>query len=120
MPKHRHHTPAIGLQQNRHLPRLRRRAAFWKWTRLLIVGLLLLALAVYSSFQISPWPQAILIRHGFDKGAVEIAQRLEKHVPPGVNAILDQQYRPQDNDAYLDVFYPQMLQSLNLVLPTIV
>lgn len=120
MPKYRRQTPAIELQRDRHLPRLRRRAAFWKWTRILIISLLLFGLAVYSSFQLSPWPKALLIRYGFDKGAVEIARKLEKHVPSGVNAILNQQYRLQDNDAHLDVFYPQTFQSSNAILPTIV
>lgn len=119
MPKSHRHRSTIWLDQDRHLSR-RSHTAFWKWTRWLVVSLLLLCLVVYSSFELSPWPKTFLIRHGFDKGAVEIAQALEKHVPPGVTAILDQQYRPNDNDAYLDVFYPQTLPSPDATLPTIV
>lgn len=120
MSQYRRQTPANGFQQNRHLPRFRSHTAFGKWTSLLVVGFLLLVLAIYSSFQLSPWPKALLIRYGFDKGAVEIAQKLEKHLPSGVKAILDEQYRPNDRDAHLDVFYPQTLQPGDRTLPTIV
>jgi acetyl esterase len=118
MPKSRRHVPETALAQDRRLTR--RRAALWQWTRWLIAGLLLLCLAVYSSFEFSPWPRALLIRYSFDKGAVEIAQALEKYVPFGITAIVDQQYRPRDSDAYLDVFHPQTLQSPDAILPTIV
>ncbi|MBW4693504.1 MAG: alpha/beta hydrolase [Lyngbya sp. HA4199-MV5] len=118
MPEYRRYTPAEGLRQNR--PHLHRRAAVWKWVRWLLVGLVLLGLAAYASIQLSPYPKALLIRYGFDKGAVEISQKLEKHVPPGVNAILNEPYRANDQDALLDVFYPQTLQSSDQVLPTIV
>ncbi|MBW4583017.1 MAG: alpha/beta hydrolase [Tildeniella nuda ZEHNDER 1965/U140] len=118
MSEYRRQTPANSLQQDR--PRLHRRAAVRKWVRWLLVGLLLLGLAAYLGVQLSPYPKALLIRYGFDKGAVEIAQKLEKHVPPGVTAILNEPYRSHDNDALLDVFYPQALQSSAQVLPTIV
>ncbi|NJN88663.1 MAG: alpha/beta hydrolase [Leptolyngbyaceae cyanobacterium SL_7_1] len=120
MPNRRRQPSPIALQQNLHLPRSHRRSLLWRWTRWLVVGLLLLGLAIYLGFQFSPYPRALLIRYGFDKGAVEIAHKLEKHVPPGVNAIVDQPYRPNDNDAKLDVFYPQALPTADVVLPTIV
>jgi acetyl esterase len=120
MTEDRRHKPTFGLQQSPHLPYLGNHTMPWKWFRLLIASLLLLVLTVFGSFQLSPWPKALLIRYGFDKGAVEISQKLDKHVPSGVNAVLDQQYRPRDDDAYLDVFYPQTLPSPDAVLPTIV
>lgn len=118
MPKSPRRTSVLA--QGRHLFHNRNRPGFSKWTRWLIIGLMLLCLAVYGSFELSPWPKALLIRYGFDKGAVKIAQALEKYVPADVTAILDQQYRSNDNDAYLDVFYPQTLQSPDAILPTIV
>ncbi|XGV95726.1 MAG: alpha/beta hydrolase [Leptolyngbya sp. BL-A-14] len=118
MSESRRHLPGDRLQPGH--TRSRHRGVGLKRFRWLLVSLLLLGLAVYGSFQLSPWPKALLIRYGFDKGAVEIAQKLEKHVPPGVAAILDEPYRTNDKDALLDVFYPQTLQSSAQVLPTIV
>lgn len=120
MSKHRRYPQPNGSQPDRRLLRPRRRATVWRWIGWLAASLLLLGLVVYGSLQLSPWLKAMLIRYEFDKGAVEIAQKLEKHVPSGVNAILDQSYRLKDRDAALDVFYPQMLQSPDSTLPTIV
>ncbi len=99
----------------------RRRTAVWRW--IIVISLLLLGLVVYRSFEFSPWLKALLIlliRSAFDKGAMQISQALEKHILPGVDAILDRQYCPHDPDANLDLFYPHALPSPVLVLPTIV
>lgn len=116
MPKNRQ---SISADQRDRRP-IRPHRTAWKWLRWLLIGSLLFVLAVYGSFQLSPWPKALLIRYGFDQGAVQISQTLEKHVPAGVDAIVDQQYRSNDRDAYLDIFYPSQLPSPDAVLPTIV
>ena len=61
---------------------------------------------VYLSFQLSPWPSALLIRMEFEKNAAATSQSLEKYVPSGITSISNQQYRLHDSDAYLDVYYP--------------
>jgi acetyl esterase len=73
-------------------------------TRAIVAGLILLGIVIYSCFEFSPWPKALLSRDAFDKGAVEISRSLDKHVPSGVDAMLDLQYQPHDPDAYLDLF----------------
>lgn len=69
-------------------------------------GLAAVALAVYIAFQVSPWPSAMLIRWEFEKVGTKVSDALVKHVPAGITSIENQQYRPNDKDGYLDVFYP--------------
>lgn len=83
-----------------------------------IVGvILLLILGIYIASQVSPWPNALLIRDGFDKSGRATATALEKHVPSGITTIENKQYRTSDKDAYLDVFYPSTTTEQ---LPTVV
>lgn len=84
-----------------------RHKKLWYWLGGVIGAILLLVLAVYIAFQVSPWPAAMLIRYEFDKGGRQMSQALEKHVPKGIASIQDQQYKQGDKDAYLDVFYPE-------------
>jgi acetyl esterase len=114
MPRSHQHPSARA--QSHH----RRRATVWKWTRAIGASLILLGVFIYSCFEFSPWPKALLIRDAFDKGAVEISRSLDKHVPSSVDAMLDLQYQPHDPDAYLDLFSPHTLQSPAPVLSTIV
>lgn len=71
----------------------------------------ILALAGYVAYQVSPWPSALAIRAAFDKGANNASQALAKHVPPGVSAQLDERYDAADPDARLDVFYPSKIEN---------
>ena len=82
-----------------------------------ILAALALALAVYVAFQVSPWPNSLLIRYEFDKGSAQISKALEKYVPAGVESAENQQYRKNDVNGYLDVFYPERTTTK---LPTIV
>lgn len=79
---------------------------FWKW--LIRIGAVLVALAgiIWIAFQVSPWPNALLIRDEFTKGSEAISRKQEKYVPGNITQIENQQYKAGDNDAYLDVFYP--------------
>lgn len=95
----------------------RRHHVLFRWLIGILSGLLLLALAVYVFFQVTPWPKAMLIRAAFDKGGAKTSAALEKHVPAGITSVDNQQYRPNDKDGYLDVFYPE---KTNTALPTIV
>lgn len=78
----------------------------WKWLIGIAITILVLIGAVWVAFQISPWPNSLLIRYEFTKGGEKVSQALEKYVPEGIESIDNQQYRPNDSDAYLDVFYP--------------
>ena len=87
------------------------------WIVGILIGLLILVIGTYAAFQISPWPGAMLIRYEFEKGGRNTAQKMERHAPAGITEVADQQYRQNDKDAYLDVFYPEHTTT---PLPTIV
>lgn len=80
-------------------------------------GAVVLLGGLYIAFQVSPWPGALLIRYEFQKGGAAITEALQKHIPSGVAAMENQQYRPNDTDGFLDVFYPEKTTT---ALPTIV
>lgn len=88
-----------------------------KWLIGIAGGMLILMLAVLVWFNTSPWPGSMLVRYVFDKGGVKTASALEKHVPSNVASVLNQQYKENDPDANLDVFYPKTTGG---ALPTIV
>jgi acetyl esterase len=94
-----------------------------KLRRLLIIGfssLIFIVIAVYISFQVSPWPGSLVIRYFFDKGGRETSAKLEKYVPSGIASSTDLQYRSGDKDAYLDVYYPGSVKNTEKTLPTVV
>ncbi len=78
-----------------------------------------LALASCTTLGISPKPAAAVIRLAFDKGGLAMSQSLEKHVPAGVAATLNERYDAGDEDALLDVFYPAQIEGTRIALPTI-
>lgn len=69
-------------------------------------ALLAIALAVWIAFQVSPWPSALLIRDEFTKNSIAVKQEQAKYVPTNITQVQNQQYKAGDNDAYVDVFYP--------------
>jgi len=79
-----------------------------------------LVVAGYVAFQVSPWPGALLIRAAFDKEAISTSRALEKHVPSSVSTQLNQRYDVTDGDAYLDVFYPLEIENSERSLLTVV
>lgn len=86
-----------------------------------IVGSIILLIGIiYVAFQISPWPSALLIRSAFNENARKQSKALEKYVPHDVSSIKNIQYKNNDKDAYLDVFYPSSIKNTNKKLPTIV
>lgn len=67
---------------------------------------LLVAVAVW--LKVSPWPGAMLIRFVFSQNDAKTTQALEKHQPAtAVTGQLNQQYRPGDDSAFIDVYYPE-------------
>lgn len=80
-----------------------------RWRRWLLRGLLallVLGLALWAAFRISPWPSVLLIRQVFDQGSAQASAALQKHVPADVEARLDLVYDPADPDARLDLYLP--------------
>ncbi len=77
-------------------------------------------IAVYIGFQVSPWPSALMIRRGGDRGGIATARALEPFVPAEVGAQLNVSYDANDGDPTLDVFYPSTVEKTDRVLPTIV
>lgn len=90
------------------------------WLGSIAGALVVLAIAVIIAFQVSPWPNALVIRYFFDKGGAKTAASMEKYIPTGIASVKNQQYRAHDKDAKLDVFYPQKIADTKTALPTIV
>ena len=67
----------------------------------------------YAALELSPWPSALFYRFLMNRGAESLSSALERHVPAGVVAVLDQ---PYDTNVALDVFHPKGSGAL----PTIV
>lgn len=91
-------------------------------TKKLLIRLVACLLIVSSSqifCQISPWPEAMLIRLAFDKSGKKTAKAMQPFVPSGIGAIRNLQYQKGDKDAFLDVYYPQSLIKTRKLLPTI-
>ena len=90
----------------------------WRKRALLTLGILILLVgAVVLAFVLSPRPGALTVRWVFDRDAVKVTEALEKHAPDGVDSIKDQQYRADDDDAYLDVYFPA---ATTTALPTVI
>lgn len=91
--------------------------AAWPW---LLVGLLAAAVLALLGWFASPWPRVALIRYAFNRGGVATERSLARHVPRGVAAVRDLQYRADDPAARLDVFYPARIEGSRERLPTLV
>lgn len=48
----------------------------------------------------------MVIRQVFEKEGAKTSAALEKHAPAGITVISNQQYKPDDKDAFLDVYVP--------------
>lgn len=72
----------------------------------IIIILLILFVALFASFRLSPWPMALMIRHAFNKEGVSVNEALTKYVPADITSMPDEQYIPRDSDAYLDAYFP--------------
>lgn len=84
-----------------------RHTRLWKWLGGILGGIIVLLVAIWVWFQVSPWPESLLIRDEFQKNSAAVSKALEKYVPSGIATVENQQYRANDNDAYIDVFYPE-------------
>lgn len=92
-----------------------RRILLWLLGFAVVIGV-----AGYTAYQVSPWPPALLVRRAFERKAIRVSEALAKHVPPGVAERLDEQFDSRDGDAYLDVYYPAEVDGSTRALPTVV
>jgi len=64
------------------------------------------SVALVLAYTFTPWPRALRVRFDYDRDSAAAAERLAPLVPPGVTAILDEPYDPDDAGVGLDVFHP--------------
>ena len=103
-------------KRKKHTPFYKRKS--FLWTTGSIVGVILCILLL---FRLTPWPGAMIIRIVFNKGGVQTLRNMEKHVPNvPITVLSDQSYRSGDNDAKLDVFFPDSIKATSQKLPTII
>lgn len=69
-------------------------------------SIVVLVLAVFLAFQLSPRPGAWIIRQTFTRAGREIALGLVPHLPPHIVELRNLPYDSTDPDALLDVFRP--------------
>jgi acetyl esterase/lipase len=81
--------------------------------------LVVLAVAVFLAFRLSPWPSVLIIRQAFERGAAEASAALEKHLPADVTAKTEIAYAG-GGDARLDIFTPTAVEGTDRLLPTVV
>ncbi len=82
---------------------------------------LALVLATLLAFRLSPRPGALIIRYVMNKGDADLRQEMEKYEPKsGITVIRDQQYRPGDRDAKLDVYMPDAARQNAQRLPVVI
>jgi acetyl esterase len=111
------HRAVFSDLKNRISPRF---GYYYTMLKLVLCSSVLLAIAVYTLFQVSPWPSDLWLRLQWDRSGVEMNNSLRKYVPASVVDRLNLQYDINDDGARLDVFYPLAIEGTDRVLPTIV
>jgi len=102
-------------QLKKSLRFFQRHRRLYRWLVGIFITVVSLVVIVWVVFQVSPWPNALLIRNAFKTNDAKVSEALVKHLPSGIASIEDQQYRPNDKDALLDVFYPAHAATLSTV-----
>jgi acetyl esterase len=75
------------------------------WSVGVVVGLIA---TILIAFRVSPWPGALVIRAVFENDSSKVTHALEAHMPSKpITAIANQQYRQDDKDTLLDVYFPE-------------
>ncbi len=95
------------MKKTQKQPFYRRKAFLWSAGSILAV-----VIVVLIWFKISPWPGAMIIRYVFSQNDAKASKALAKHTPSTpISVVANQQYRPSDADAFIDVYFPQNTQS---------
>jgi acetyl esterase len=63
---------------------------------------IVVAVSAYLLFAVSPWPAVLFYRFVMNRGGEALNAALKRHVPPGVEQLLDEPYEP---GVSLDVFF---------------
>jgi acetyl esterase/lipase len=112
MTKPKHKSPKAAAQPKKQLKK-----------PLLIAGgiILALVLVIYISFQVSPRPGALIIRHIFNQGGQKTLKAMEAALPDyPVRVVSNLQYRPHDSGAKLDVYIPAAADKGQKALPVVI
>jgi acetyl esterase/lipase len=72
----------------------------------ILIFVAILAISIIAFFKLSPYPSVWIIRYAFNKDAIQTNEKLARLVPANIHSVLDIQYDKEDNDAYLDAYYP--------------
>lgn len=95
------------MKKTQKRPFYRNRVFLW-----LAGSILTIVIGVLVWFKVSPWPGAMIIRYVFSQNDTKSSEALAKHAPSvPISVIANQQYRPNDSDAYIDVYFSQNTQS---------
>ena len=94
------------------------RLAIWIFGPAVVLIIVLVAI-VYTAFQVSPWPTALMERRAVNRGGMAVARDLEPYVPANITSRLNIRYDDGDRDALLDVYYPPIVHKDSL-LPAII
>jgi acetyl esterase/lipase len=109
-----------SVKQKRSTSFWSRHTQLWKWTGGILAGLVILIVVILIWFRLSPWPGAMVIRYVFEKGGAKTSAALDKHAPAGIAVMSDQEYKPGDKDAKLDVYIPGSAQASSQKLPLVI
>lgn len=85
-----------------------------------VAVILIITTALFIANKISPYPSALLIRYAFNSEAVKVNKALQKYLPENISSIKNQQYRSNDKDGFLNVYYPSQITNTDSALTTIV
>jgi acetyl esterase/lipase len=84
------------------------------------IFIITLAVILFISFRLSPYPSTWIIRYAFNKEAKKVNNALEKFVPENIEAIRNVQYDQNDKDAFLDAYFHKDSAKTKSKLPIIV
>lgn len=95
----------------------------WRIRKILassLVSVTAVILLLIMVFWLSPYPSVLLIRYAFNKEAIKVNEALQKHAPTDIASIENQQYKSDDKDAFLDVYFPESATKSDSLLPVII
>jgi acetyl esterase len=107
-------TPLLTLKslpQKKHMIKIIKRT---------LLVLIVLVVAIFLAFKLSPYPSVWVIRYAFNKEAIRVNKELEKFVPNNIETISNVQYDENDSDAYLDIYFAKDAVKSGNRLPVIV
>lgn len=84
----------------------------------ILITFFIVFMFVYTIFQISPWPGALVIRKIFDNSGEKANRALAKDVPPGIITVKNQQYDSKNSSLLFDVYYPKTEKELPIIVWT--